>query len=69
MARTLEIIFLVGSSLVGFAMGAPEGSSIRSTLQCSIQLIALAQNNVSSNTAHLATTLSAARLPVTARFH
>ncbi len=58
MSRILEGIFVVGCSLVGFGMGAPEGSGIKDTMQCSIQLIALAQNNMAFNAARFTSNLA-----------
>jgi hypothetical protein len=62
MSRILEGIFVIGCSLVGFGMSAPEGSGIKDTMQWSIQLIALAQNNMSFNAARL--TANLAQVPV-----
>jgi hypothetical protein len=66
MTRLLEGIFVIGCSLVGFAMSAPEGSGIRDTMKCSIQLIALAHNNIASNTANLAVHLAEAKSEILA---
>jgi hypothetical protein len=66
MTRLLEGIFVIGCSLVGFAMSAPEGSGIRDTMKCSIQLIAMAHNNVASNTANLAVHLAEAKSEILA---
>jgi hypothetical protein len=46
---------------VGFCMGAPEGSGISNTMKCSVQLIALAHNNITSNTANLGIHLAEAK--------
>jgi hypothetical protein len=62
MSRILEGVFILGCSLVGFSMSAPEGSRIRETMQCSIQLVALANDNVAANAARL--TADLARVPV-----
>jgi len=62
MSRILESVFIIGCSLVGFSMSAPDGSTIRQTVQCSVKLVALAQNNVASNTARL--TANLVRVPV-----
>ncbi len=61
MTRLLEGIFVIGCCLVGFAMSAPEGSNIRNTMNCSIQLIALANNNIASNTANFGVHLAEAK--------
>ena len=61
MSRILEGVFILGCSLVGMGMGCPEGSALRNTVKCSVQLIALAQDNVASNTARLQSDL--ARVP------
>jgi hypothetical protein len=61
MTRLLEGIFVVGCCLVGFAMNAPEGSNIKNTMNCSIQLIALANNNIASNTANFGVHLAEAK--------
>jgi hypothetical protein len=66
MTRLLEGIFVIGCSLVGFAMSAPEGSGIRDTMKCSIQLIALAHNNIASNTASLGVHLAEAKSEILA---
>ncbi|HLK20274.1 MAG TPA: hypothetical protein VKT81_15065 [Bryobacteraceae bacterium] len=50
MNRILEGIFVIGCSLVGFAMGAPEGSGIRNAMNCSVQLIGFANENIASHT-------------------
>jgi hypothetical protein len=47
-------------------MSAPEGSGIRDTMKCSIQLIALAHNNIASNTANLAVHLAEAKSEILA---
>jgi hypothetical protein len=62
MARILEGVFIIGCSLVGFGMGAKDGNGIKEAMKCSVQLIALAQDNVASNSATLAAHL--ARVPV-----
>jgi hypothetical protein len=61
MTRLLEGIFVIGCCLVGFCVGAPEGGGIKNTMQCSIQLIALAHNNIASNTANFGVHLAEAR--------
>jgi hypothetical protein len=66
MTRLLEGIFVIGCSLVGFAMSAPEGSGIRDTMKCSIQLIAVAHNNIAYNTANLGVHLAEARSEILA---
>jgi hypothetical protein len=66
MTRLLEGIFVIGCSLVGFAMSAPEGSGIRDTMKCSVQLIAMAHNNVAFNTANLAVHLAEAKSEILA---
>ena len=58
MSRFLEGIFVIGCSLVGLGMGAPEGSGMQNTMQASIQLVALAQNHVTSNVARLSANFS-----------
>jgi hypothetical protein len=64
MTRLLEGIFVIGCSLVGFGMSAPEGSGINNTIKCSIQLIALAHNNIASNTANFGIHLAEAEAEV-----
>jgi hypothetical protein len=66
MTKLLEGIFVIGCSLVGFGMSAPEGSGVRDTMKCSIQLIALAHNNIASNTANLAVHLAEAKSEILA---
>ncbi|MGD0296480.1 MAG: hypothetical protein ABSE86_05140 [Bryobacteraceae bacterium] len=61
MTRLLEFMFVVGCSVVGFGMGAPEGNPIKNTLNCSVQLIAVAHNNIASNTANFGIHLAEAR--------
>ena len=61
MTRLLEGIFVIGCSLVGFSMSAPEGNALRNTMKCSVQLIAVAQDNVVSNAANLGIHLALAR--------
>lgn len=55
MARILEGVFVIGCALVGFGMGAPEGSGIQNSVKCSVQLIALVHNNVAAHAAQLST--------------
>ena len=62
MSRLLEGMFVIGCSWVGFGMSAPDGSGIRDTVKCSVQLIALANDNVATNVARL--TADLARVPV-----
>jgi hypothetical protein len=64
MTRLLEGIFVIGCSVVGFCMGAPEGSGIRNTMKCSVQLIALAHNNIASNTANFGVHLAEAKAEI-----
>jgi hypothetical protein len=64
MTRLLEGIFVIGCSLVGFGMSAPEGSGIRHTMQCSVQLIAVAHENMASNAARLGIHLAQARTEI-----
>jgi hypothetical protein len=66
MTRLLEGIFVIGCSLVGFVIGAPEGSPIKNTMNCSVQLIALAHNNIASNTANFGLHLAATRAQILA---
>ena len=54
MARILEGIFVLGCSLVGLGMSAPDRSGVREV----VQLVALAQNNAASNVARLAAHIS-----------
>lgn len=49
MNRILEGIFVIGCSVIGFAMGAPEGSGLRNAMNCSVQLIGFANENIASN--------------------
>ena len=46
MTKLLEGAFVIGCSLVGFCLGSPEGTGIKNTMQCSIQLIAMANENI-----------------------
>ena len=62
MSRILEGVFVLGCSLVGLGMGAPEGSGMHDTVQSSIQLIALAQSDMARNVARLGASLG--RVPV-----
>jgi len=64
MTRLLEGVFVIGCSLVGFGMGAPEGSGIRNTMQCSVQLIALANDNIASNSANIGIHLAQAKAEI-----
>jgi hypothetical protein len=61
MTRLLEGIFVLGCCVVGFGMGAPEGSGIKNTIKCSVQLIALAHNNIALNTANFGVHLQQAK--------
>jgi len=58
MSRILEGVFVLGCSLVGLGIGAPQGSVIQDTVKCSVQLIALAHANMASNAARLSTDLT-----------
>jgi len=58
MSRILEGVFVLGCSLVGLGMNAPEGSGIQNTVRCSVQLIALVHDNVASNAGRLSANLS-----------
>ena len=62
MSRILEAVFVMGCSLVGLAMNAREGSEVRNAMQCSIQFIALAHDNMAGNVARLSHGL--ARVPI-----
>ena len=64
MTRLLEGIFVLGCSLVGLGMGAPEGSGIGKAKQCSIQLIAAVQQNVTANATRAAIHFAEARFRV-----
>ena len=55
MSRILEGVFVIGCALVGFGMGAPEGSGVRNSVNCSVQLIAMVHNNVAMNAAKIST--------------
>ena len=46
MSRLLEGVFVIGCSLVGFAMSSPEAGMLRNAMKTSVQLVALAQDNV-----------------------
>ena len=37
--QMLEVVFVLASSLVGFAAGAPEQSHVRQALQCSVRML------------------------------
>ena len=69
MTRLLEGIFVIGCSLVGFAMSAPEGSGIKDTMQCSIQLIAVAHDNIASNSVMFGSHLAQARTQILGGLH
>jgi hypothetical protein len=58
MSRILEGVFIIGCSLVGFSMGTKDGNGFKEAIKCSVQLVALAQDNVASNTARLASHLA-----------
>jgi hypothetical protein len=64
MTRLLECVFVIGSCLVGFAIGAPEGSGMRNTMNCSVQLIAMAHDNIASNSANFGIHLAEARTEI-----
>lgn len=53
MSRILEIVFVIGCAVVGFGIGAPEGSGVQSSVKSSVQLITLVHNNVASSAAKL----------------
>jgi len=62
MSRTLEVIFIIGCSLVGWSMNAPEGTGLKQAMKCSVHLVALAQDNLASHTANLTGALGRLRL-------
>jgi len=62
MSRTLEVIFIIGCSLVGWSMGAPDGTGLKEAMKCSVRLVALAQDNIASNTARLTGAIGHLRL-------
>ncbi len=62
MSRILEGVFVLGCSLVGFGMSGTDGGVFQNTMKASIQLVALAHDNVALNTSRLGMHLS--RLPV-----
>jgi len=64
MTRLLEGIFVIGCSVVGFCMGAPEDSGIKNTMKCSVQLIAMAHNNIASNAANFGVHLAEAKAEI-----
>jgi hypothetical protein len=64
MTRLLEGIFVIGSCLVGFALGAPEGSGVRNTINCSVQFIGMAHDNIASNSANFGIHLAEARTEI-----
>jgi hypothetical protein len=68
MTRLLEFMFVVGCSVVGFGMSAPDGNPIKNTLNCSVQLIALAHNNIASNTANFGIHMAEARTEILSSF-
>ena len=53
MSRILEGVFVIGCAVVGFGVGAPEGSGIQNSMKTSVQLIALVHNDVCMNAARL----------------
>ena len=57
-------MFVVGCSVVGFGMSAPDGNPIKNTLNCSVQLIAFAHNHIASNTANFGIHLAEARTEI-----
>jgi hypothetical protein len=66
MTRLLEGIFVIGCSLVGFAISAPQGSVIRQTMNCSIDLIAAAHDNITANAGNFSIHLADAKADVLA---
>ena len=66
MTRLLEGIFVIGCSLVGFAISAPQGSVIRQTMNCSMHFIAMAHDNISSNAGNFSIHLADAKAEVLA---
>ena len=64
MTRLLEGIFVIGCSLVGFAMSAPQGSSLRNAVNCSVGLIAIANHNITSNAGNISVHLADAKAEV-----
>ena len=64
MTRFLEGIFVIGCSLVGFGMGAPEGSGIRNAMNCSVQLIGFANDDIASNSENFSVHLAQAKAQV-----
>jgi len=57
MSRFLEATFVIGCSLVGLSMGAPEGSGVHDPVNFSVHFIAAAENNIASNVSHLRSSL------------
>lgn len=62
MSKILEGVFVLGCSLVGLGMSGIDGGVFQNTMKASIQLVALAHDNVAVNAMRLGTNLS--RLPV-----
>ena len=63
MSRILEVVFIIGCSLVGWSMNAPDGTGVKETMKCSVQLVAVAQDNIASNTARLTAHVMRCLLP------
>jgi hypothetical protein len=64
MNRFLEGIFVIGCAVVGFGMGAPEGSGIRNAMNCSVQLIGFANEDIASHTENFSIHLAQAKAQV-----
>ena len=62
MSRILEVVFVVGCSLVGLGMNCKEGSLFQNSVKTSIQFVNLARSNVARNAAHFSENL--AKVPV-----
>jgi hypothetical protein len=60
----MEGVFIIGCSLVGFSMGTQDGNSFKEAVKCSVKLVALAQSNVATNTARLASHLASVPVQV-----
>jgi hypothetical protein len=53
MSRLLEVIFVIGCSVVGFGMSAPAGSSIHNAVEHSVRLVVGALPHVLSGATSL----------------
>ena len=62
MSRILEVVFVIGCSVVGLGMSVSEGRFFQNSVKSSVQLVSTAHRNVSWNVAHFKSNLC--QLPV-----